>query len=98
MSLKVRLVFNKQEEEYISDFCRQIGLPLEKFCRQAVFYSIQESYKRAEQLAEKQSKELQNVIHDPVPTDVAGISEPTPSNETPVRDALPDQADVGNQG
>ena len=50
MQLKVKLSFSDQERVIITDFAKQIGMNVPEFCKRAVFYSINDSYKRAEVL------------------------------------------------
>lgn len=99
--LKVRLSFDRQEEEHITSFCHQIGLPVEKFCRQAVFYAIRDSYARAEALEQKRQqaeKELVNGgVHNTVSTDTAGDTTEARTDEAAVRDPLPNTQTPSNQ-
>lgn len=50
MKLKVRLQFSDQERQAIDHFCSQIGVSIEHFCRQSVFYAIKDSYRRAAEM------------------------------------------------
>lgn len=52
--LVVKLEFSDLERQAIDQFCREIDLPISKFCRQAVFYSIKDSYRRAEVMQREQ--------------------------------------------
>lgn len=51
MRLKVQLKFPNKEAEVVRQFCHEIGMSVEEFCKRAVYYSINDSYKRAEAAA-----------------------------------------------
>lgn len=60
MQLKVKLTFNDREREAITYFCQQIGMPVPEFCKRAVFYSIRDSYRRAEESNHKRAEAAQD--------------------------------------
>lgn len=61
--MKIRIVFNDQERQLVNNFCQQLQMPVEIFCKQAVFYSIRDSYKRAQEL-EKQQQQAPTPVVD----------------------------------
>lgn len=50
MKLKVKLEFSAQEADVIRQFCGEISMGVEEFCKRAVYYSINDSYKRAKEV------------------------------------------------
>jgi len=66
MRLHVSMKFNSKEREHIVKFAEEIGLSVDDFCKRAVFYSINDAYRRADMLVAQQSQEKENGItqHD----------------------------------
>lgn len=54
MRLKVRLTFNDQQRQVITDFCKEVSMTAEEFCKRAVFYAINRAYADAEQLRQRE--------------------------------------------
>lgn len=59
--LKVKLTFTDAQREIIQDFCKQIEMKAEEFCKRSVFYAINKSYEDAEKkLQEGKTSEPHN--------------------------------------
>lgn len=55
MQLKVRLKFNETQRVAILDFCEQLDMQVEEFCKRAVIYAMNDSYNRARKMQEEQN-------------------------------------------
>lgn len=60
MISKVRIKLTDEQMDIVCSFARQVGLNVEDFCKQAVFYAINHATLRAEaaQAAEVDAKEM----------------------------------------
>jgi hypothetical protein len=60
MHMKVRMKFNDEERVKVQQFATAVGLDVDTFCKQAVFYTINDAYRRAQ---EADKNESLNSVH-----------------------------------
>lgn len=82
MRLNVNLKFKDAERKEIVKFAQEIGLGVDEFCKRAVFYAINDAYRRAEEAVANGAgtqllKEEEDGLrpHDAVLTDLTGNTE-----------------------
>lgn len=59
--IRVRLGFTQEESTILRQFCGQLGLSPEQFCKRAVFYAVNDSYRRAAQMQAAQAERVTTV-------------------------------------
>lgn len=67
MMMKVVLKFNDKERTQLNEFASQVGMSIDKVCRNAVFYTINDAYRRAAEM--EKAKEAVRAQHDPTTRD-----------------------------
>lgn len=87
MRMKVKLVFDDAQREQVVFFAREIGMPVEEFCKRSVFYAINDAYRRAEEIA--------NGAHNTETGDAGGDTSKAQSGGDATSNALPDEAAQG---
>jgi hypothetical protein len=71
VKLKVALEFPATEADVIRQFCGEIGMNVTEFCKRAVYYSINDSYKRAQSAVQEHVSESHNTESGIVEPDLA---------------------------
>jgi len=67
MRLHVSMKFNDAQREEIVKFANHVGMGVDEFCKRAVFYAINDAYRRAEEA-------VANGTHNSVSGDAEGNS------------------------
>lgn len=88
MRMSSKVEFNSKQAEVVREFAKQMGLTVDVFVKQAVFFTINESYRRAEQEKKQNESSIRNDTVSPVSE---GISTGTSGSEDPSSSTLPDQ-------
>lgn len=83
MRMKVTLKFSDEERKAITEFASLVKLDVDTFCRQAVFFSINEGYRRANELQSRDNT---------APRNTEGNSTEVSSSTGNSSAALPNQA------
>lgn len=100
MISKIRIKLDERQMDVVSSFANQVGLPVEDFCRQAVFYAINDATKRAE-AAQAHAEEMATLqgftdgTHDSEPADTERTIAPDEVSTT--SDAFPDTQAITDQ-
>lgn len=91
MKLKVRVEFPSEQADTVRHFCKEVGMTAEEFCRRAVLYAMNDSYRRAQEEQEKL-----NALHNaesgvPQSDPAAGLqpSEHAGSDPLPDKEVIP---------
>lgn len=86
MQTKIRFKLNEDETRHVEAISQKVGLSIHEFCKKAVFYAVNDSYKRAQEMQQNG----QSISTDPTTdsTDALGSSV-HPSA------AFPNQEDAG---
>lgn len=90
MRLHIRLKFNDAERLEINKFSREIGMLPDEFCKRAVFYAINDAYRRAEEV---QNAAGNNTSNGDIGTNNTEVSNSSGNSSA----ALSDQTDTSTQ-
>jgi hypothetical protein len=82
MKLKVRIDFNDSERVHILNVASQLDMKVDEFCRRAVFYAINDAYRRAEE-------EAASGTYDTESTESSGDTGPEQPKQDAAGDTLP---------
>ncbi len=86
MRMKVVMKFNEEERQVVTEFANQVAMSVDEFCKRAVFYSIRDAYRRAEE-------ENATRGNNTVPSSTEGVhseaGSTTDSNALPVENDAP---------
>lgn len=86
MRLNVNLKFKDAERKEILKFAQEIGMGVDDFCRRAVFYAINDAYRRAEEA-------ITNGTHNTILADSPADSRQEQFGGSTDSAALPNQTD-----
>lgn len=92
MQTTIKFKLSEEETRAVEEISRGIGMNIHDFCKRAVFYAVNDSYRRAEAL----QKEIQN--GQSAPGDTRGDTAEVFPSEVHTGDAFPHKEDAGAPG